>query len=203
MNVSRKLLLTALFVVCATGVGVVGASAALSGGAAGPHVHAEHTHGEGGDKFKVARDHGVDPASAKKVLEDNHGRSYSVARAGDTACLMDTQAVYSCNSEAEIAAGRGIQVQADCSTNGVGPRMTLVRGLVPREVADLRVGYSDGSLKRAKVADGAVLLEVPTPGADDPYPTSLTWSDSGGGVLRSAAFPFDGRKLCLPVPDQP
>lgn len=192
-----------LLVVCATGIGVVGASAALSGEGADPHVHAGHSHGEGGDKYKDARERGVDPATAKKVLEDNRGRPYSVARAGDASCLMHTGGVDSCNTEAEIAAGLGIQVQVDCSTNGTGTPMMLVRGLVPQEVADLRLGYSDGSLKRAKVADGAALLEAPTPGAGGPYPTSVRWSDSAGRVLRNAAFPFDGRNLCLPVPNQP
>ncbi len=154
---------------------------------------------QGGDRYIVARAHGVDPASATQVFEAA-GFVFSIARSGETTCLLHNRGVDSCHTTAEIAAGQGLQVQADCSTVGTRPHMMMIRGLLPPEVVELRVGYSDRSIERARVFQGAVVLEAKTPEARDPYPTSVVWVASHGRVLRTAPFPFDGQKLCLPVP---
>ncbi len=156
----------------------------------------------GDDPYIFARAHGVDPANARKVFEAG-GFVFSIARSGDTTCMFHHRGVDSCNTTAEIAAGQGLQVQANCSTIGPRQHTMMIRGLVPPEVAELRVGYNDDSIKRAPVVQGAVVLEAKTPEARDPYPTSIVWVDADGRLLRAAPFPFDGQKLCLPVSTTP
>lgn len=151
------------------------------------------------DRYLLARAHGVDPASATKVFTAA-GFVFSVARSGDVTCLLHNRGVASCNTTAQIAAGQGLQVQTDCSTVGTRPKMMMIRGLVPPEVTELRVGYSDSSIERAAVVRGAVALQAETPQASGPYPTSVVWLADDGRVLRQTPFPFDGQKLCLPVP---
>lgn len=182
---------------------VTAASGALNGSSddrSAENVAALKSGAASGDRHALARSFGIDPTAAKPVFRDSRGKTVLLGRSAVGACLVQWYGD-TCRTAAQIAAGDGTTVTADCSTVGAARDLTI-SGLVPPTISAVHVGFSDGSQRTAKTVDGAYLIEGATPEPGEPYPTTIDWTDGAGKTARSAPFPYDGQHLCVPAPSQ-
>jgi hypothetical protein len=98
----------------------------------------------------------------------------------------------------QVEAVADIAVYNNCSTTG--DNVMEITGFAPTGVGSVRLKFSDGSAREAKVAtEGAFKFDgtTPTPSNKAPYPTAVAWLNAAGGEVPSHAFPVSGTD---PVP---
>jgi hypothetical protein len=141
----------------------------------------------------LVRAFGIDPASATPAFKTSTGE-VSIAEGRDVACLLQGANEDQCYLKANIAAGRGFSILADCSAGS--SRAMAIQGFTPADVSEVRVVYSDGSVPlTGKVVRGAYLMTGTTPDEARPYPAELRYLDAGGADLSSEDIPA-GDHLC-------
>jgi hypothetical protein len=137
-----------------------------------------------------ARAGGVDVTSAQKVYTTEGGGSISVARGDTLTCLLFSDGSDTCKSDEEIAQGWGTVINNECVEGQ--PRNVSAVGLVPSNVATVRLIFADKSTSSTEVRSRAFLFDGER--AFVQPPDTIQWLDDSGAVVGEHTPPV--KHLC-------
>jgi hypothetical protein len=161
-----------------------------------PKVAAEASQSDGKPApYAFARAAAVGPADAKPVFTTATGETVSIAHGDGVSCLLYSGGADSCHSADEIARGWSFRISNDCSSTSTSHPLSM-SGMVPSNVAGVRLTYDDKTQQTGEVRDGVFLFDGETPAANDPSPVTIQWLGDDGAVVAEHPFPLAGNQFC-------